>query len=282
MIKWTSDPHLTAIGPSEGLPLTRLGPTERRSRVSASAITALVIATALLVFPAAVVSAATDDAEPATTTDYAVLVRGELFSDDLAEAQPVHDAVAAGGEEAARAAGDFYHLAALSTPLLGGAEGSFLGVDRWSDPQNIEAFYSDPAFAEAFGALFPSAPTIELFERRTDWHSWGDLPDTASGEIRWIAAVRGQLAQTDPAAAQQAHDAVASGAQASSMAAGDIAHVAYTGLGDPAQFLAFDVWESDENIEAVYGDPAFQAAFAPLFASPPTLVVYRSTDWHQW
>ena len=281
MIERNLDLRLTATGPSGSVPITPLHPTDRRGRRSASTFTAMAIAAAFLLTVAPVVGA-TDDAEPATATDFAVLVRGELFSDDLAEAQPVHDAVAAGGEEAAKAAGDFYHLAAVSTPLMGGAEGSFLGVDRWSDPQSIEAFYSDPALAEAFGALFASAPTIEVFERRSDWYSWGDLPDTAAADELWVAVVRGQLAESDAAAAQQAHDAVASGGQESSMAAGDISHVAYTGLGDPTQFLAFDVWESDENIEAVYGDPAFQAAFAPLFASPPTLTIYRSTDWHQW
>ena len=281
MIERNLDLRPTPTGPSGGAPITRLHPTDRRGRRSASNFTAVAIAAALLLTIAPAVGAA-DEEEPAMATDYAVLVRGELFSDDLAEAQPVHDTVAAGGEEAAKAAGDFYHLAAVSTPLMGGAEGSFLGVDRWSDPQNIEAFYSDPALAEAFGALFASAPSIELFERRTDWYSWGDLPDTSAADELWIAVVRGQLAESDPVAAQQAHDAVASGGQERSMAAGDISHVAYTGLADPTQFLAFDVWESDENIEAVYGDPAFQAAFAPLFASPPTLTIYRSTDWYQW
>ena len=225
---------------------------------------------------------ATEADEGPAGADYAVLVRAELFTDDLAEAQLVHDAVAAGGEEVAREAGDFYHLAAVSTSLLGNAEGSFLGVDRWDAPDNIEAVYSDPAVAEGFGMLFASEPTIELFQRQPDWFSWGEMPDTTAAGERWVTVVRGRLAETDPVAAQAAHDAVASGGQEASMAAGDISHVAFTGVSDPSEFLAFDVWDSDENIEAVYGDPAFQAAFAPLFASPPTVVVYRSTDWHQW
>lgn len=102
------------------------------------------------------------------------------------------------------------------------------------------------------------------------------MPDTGADNELWIAVVRDQLAETDPEAARQAHDAVASGGQASSMATGDISHATYTGIEDPTQFLAFDVWASDENIEAVYGDPAFQAAFAPLFASAPSLTIYRS------
>jgi quinol monooxygenase YgiN len=240
------------------------------------------MAAAVAIVAGASATAATDADEANSATDYAVLVRAELFTDDLAEAQLVHDAVAAGGEEVARQAGDFYHLAAISTSSLGNSEGSFLGVDRWDSPDNIEAVYSDPAFAEGFAMLFGSEPTIELFQRQPDWYSWGEMPDTASADERWVAVVRGQLAETDPIAAQAAHDAVASGGQEESMAAGDISHVVFTGVSDPTEFLAFDVWESDQNIEAVYGDPDFTAAFLPLFASPPTVVVYRSTDWHQW
>ena len=157
-----------------------------------------------------------------------------------------------------------------------------MAVDRWAAPDNIEAFYSDPAVGEAFGLLFGSEPTIELFVRQPDWYQWGEMPDPASTDGLWITVVRGTLAETDPAAAQAAHDAVASGGQEPSMAAGDISHIVYTGVEDPTEFLAFDVWVSDENIEAIYGDPDFQAAFAPLFASQPSVVVYRSTDWHQW
>jgi len=239
----------------------------------------LVTAVALAATP--IGAFAQDDAEMAPV-DFAVLVRGELVTDDLEAAQPIHDAVAAGGEEAAKAAGDFYHLAGVSTSLLGGSEGSFLGVDRWSAPDNIEAFYSDPAAAEGFAALFAGAPTIELFVRQPDWYQWGDMPDSTTDEDLWITVVRGTLADADPAAAQAAHDFVASTGQEPSMAAGDISHTVYTGIEDPTQFLAFDVWTSDENMEAVYGDPDFQSIFAPLFAEPPSVVIYRSTDWHQW
>lgn len=30
------------------------------------------------------------------------------------------------------------------------------------------------------------------------------------------------------------------------------------------------------------GSPAFQSAFGALFERPPSVRIYRSTDWHQW
>jgi quinol monooxygenase YgiN len=249
----------------------------RRSTWLTSA--ALVAALALTIAPTAAVA---QDTTGAAAPEFAVLVRGELFTDDLTEAQVVHDAVAAGGEEAAKAAGDFYHLAGVSTSLLGGSEGSFLGVDRWSALDNIEAFYSDPAAAEGFATLFAGEPTIEVFERQPDWFQWGDMPASTGDQDLWITVVRGTLADADPAVAQAAHDFVASTGQEPSMAAGDISHTVYTGVEDPTQFLAFDVWTSHENMEAVYSDPDFQAIFAPLFAEQPSVVIYSSTDWHQW
>lgn len=253
-------------------------PTARGRRAARSAIVTAVAATALAVLTLAPGTALAE----AHGSDYAVLVRGELSTEDIEEAQLAHDAVAAGGEEAARSAGDTYHLAGLSTALLGGSEGSFLGIDQWADAEGIEAFYADPAVAEGFGALFASEPTVEVFARQADWHSWGELPVPGAGEQRWIAVVRGRLSEADPTIAQQGHDAVASGAQALAEEAGDIAHVAFTGLADPQEFLAIDVWAQEDGIEAVYGDPAFQEAFATLFEAPPTLTIYTSTDWYQW
>jgi hypothetical protein len=42
------------------------------------------------------------------------------------------------------------------------------------------------------------------------------------------------------------------------------------------------VWGDSTNIEALYGDPDFIAAFGSLFSEAPTLGVYASTDWEQW
>lgn len=103
----------------------------------------------------------------------------------------------------------------------------------------------------------------------------------ASSEHLFVV-VRGTLAEADPHAAQTQHDEVAAGGEEAVRAAGDVAHVVYVGLQDERELLAIDVWTSRDAIEAVYSDPNFVAAFGALFAAPPTVAVYASTDWHQW
>lgn len=214
--------------------------------------------------------------------EYVVLVRGELFTDDMQEAKGVHDALAAGGEEAAKAAGDFGHDALLGTALLGTAEDTFLGLDRWNDLDGMSSFYANPDFAAAFGMLFASPPTVETFAHQPSWHGWGDLTAGDTSNPYFFVVVRGRLAAADPDAAKSAHDAVASGGQAQAEAAGDVAHVVFTGLDDPRELLAIDIWRDTTNLEALYTNPDFVAAFGALFEEPPTLGVYQSTDWHQW
>lgn len=225
--------------------------------------------------------------EPTGTTapdpeEWTTLVRGTLFTDDMTEAQTFHDNLAAGGEPDAKAAGDFGHDAMLGTTLLGTSENGFLGLDRWRDSEAMSGFYASPAFADAFGMLFSGPPNVEMFEHRPGWHQWGDLTAGDAASEHYFVVVRGTLAEADPAAAQAQHDEVAGGGEETVRAAGDVAHVAYVGLEDERELLAIDVWTSRDAIEAVYSDPDFVAAFGSLFAAPPTVGVYASTEWHQW
>ncbi len=214
--------------------------------------------------------------------EYAALVRGPLFTMDLAEAKAKHEGIAAGGEAMAKAAGDLAHTVLLGTALLGTTENGFLAMDRWDDAQAMGMFYQNPDLQMAFGQLFSAPPVIEAFQRRPEWHTWGTADSGEGlGAYHWVV-VRGHLAEADPAKAQAAHDAVAAGGEAQVTAAGDIAHVVWTGLEDPREFLAVDIWQSTDNMEAVYTNPDFQAAFGALFDGPPTVVVHVSTDWHQW
>ncbi len=209
------------------------------------------------------------------------LVRGPLAAADLAAAKAQHDALASGGEPSAKALGDFGHAAMLGTTLFGTTENEFLALDRWST-ENMDQIYGDPGFQQAFGALFAAPPTFEKFRRRFTWHGWGDLTSGDAFPQHWFVVVRGRLAAADEATSQATHDALASGGEQAATAAGDVAHVAFLGRDDAREFLAIDVWQSADNIEAVYGDPAFQQGFASLFEATPTLGVYVSTDWHQW
>lgn len=221
--------------------------------------------------------------------EYAVLIRGELASTfaDIDEAQAYHDGLAAGGEEPARALGDYGHDAMLGTGLLGSTTGNdFLGIDRWTNAAGLAAFYSDPMFAEAFGLLFedPMGPSVEIFVHQPGWHGWGDPTSGDAADPHFFVIVRGRLAEADPVAAQAAHDPVAAGGEAMVMAAGDVAHVVFTGLEDPQELFIIDIWNDDTNIEAVYSDPDFQAAFATIFdADGATLQIYTSEDgWYEW
>ena len=135
--------------------------------------------------------------------------------------------------------------------------------------------------AEAFGALFTAPPTIETFAKAPDWHAWGDLTAGDDSEEYYFVMVRGRLAAEGEEARAQ-HDAIAAGGEEAAKQAGDVAHVVYLGATDPQEYLAFDIWTDGAQLEAFYGDPAFQQAVASLFASPPAVTVFRSTDWHQW
>lgn len=223
-----------------------------------------------------------DTSPPVMITEWIALARGDLFTSDLAMAQERHDAVAAGGRDAAMMAGDFAHDPMLGTTLLGSPENAFLATDRWSDGEAMRAFYADPMFAAGFAELFSGMPNLELFERRSDFHEWGDLDAADASDPRFFVVVRGRLASTVLEENRAMHDAVAAGGEEMVRAAGDVAHVVHLGLDDPREFLAIDVWGDDTNIEAIYGNPDFQMAFATLFEAPPSVAVYRSSGWESW
>lgn len=96
-----------------------------------------------------------------------VVVRGHLAEEDLDDAQAMHDPLAMGGEEMAMMLGDVAHI------VWHGTEDprELLIVDIWTDDANIEAFYGNPDFQMAFGALFDAEPTVAVYGS-TDWYQW--------------------------------------------------------------------------------------------------------------
>ncbi len=215
---------------------------------------------------------------------YVAFVRGPFQSDSPDEQQAVHDAGTMAAREGAMAAGDFSHRGLVSTSMLGSTEGEYLALDQWMAPVEVaQGFYADPRFLEGIGLLISEDPTVDVFEPAPQFHEWGDLEAADdSGAIHHKVVVRGRLAGTDPEAAREAHDALASAGEDASVAAGDIAHLVYLDPSDPLEFIAVDVWTSPDNLEAVYTDPDFAAGFAALFAEPPTITVFASTDWFEW
>ncbi len=230
----------------------------------------------------------TGDTDTSTTgepedVNYAVMVRGGLFTEDVGEAKAYHDPLASGGEAAAKMLGDFSHDALLGTTLLGTPENKFLGLDRWDNVEGMQAFYSDPDFGAAFGMLFDEeGPQVENFVEMPEWHTWGDMTSGDEFGDYWFVIARGTLAD-DPEVIKPVHDMVAAGGEEMVKAAGDVAHVVFLGLEDPKEFLAIDIWNNSAAIEAVYSDPDFAAAFGMLFAPDTSSIeIYGSSDWHQW
>lgn len=222
------------------------------------------------------------DAALLPASEYAVLVRGTLFTADMAMAQVRHDAIAGGGREAALAAGDFGHDVVLGTTMLGTAENQFAAIDRWHDIGAARAFYGDPMIAGAFATLFSGPPSVETFERQGDWTAWGDLDTIDQTAPHYFIVARGHLAASTTAESRDAHNALVSATEDMARAAGDVGHVVYLGTEDPREFLAVDIWPTSDVIVPFYSNPDFQAAIGSLFDAPQTIGVYQGTNWAQW
>lgn len=245
------------------------------------------IMTSSLLFAAACTSSSkpvstTPDAAP-TTPAYTAYVHGRLAQADLAQAQTAHDAVAGGGEADAKAAGDDGHhvFLGIGQPAAANLD-EFLAIDEWMTIEGAQGAYGDPKFQAGFSALFAEPVMPELYRRRPDWHTWGDLKPAPGGGPYWVMIVKGHLAKATEEENRVAHDAVASGFQDAAEQAGDIAHVPHVGIDDPRIFFNVDVSVNLDGMVAVLTDPEFGQAFGALFDAPPEVHIYRSTDWKQW
>ncbi len=222
------------------------------------------------------------DAARAPAREYAVLVRGALFTTDMTMAQTRHDAIAGGGRDAALAAGDFGHDVVLGTTILGTTQNQFVAIDRWHDIDAARAFYGDPMIAGAFATLFSGPPSVETFERQSDWAAWGDLDTIDQTAPHWFVVARGHLGAPTTAESRDAHNALVGGTADMARSAGDVAHVVHLGTEDPREFLAVDIWPSPDAIGAFYSNPDFMRGVGALFDAPPVIGVYQGTAWAQW
>jgi quinol monooxygenase YgiN len=222
------------------------------------------------------------DAGPGAPVPAAVLILGTLADADLGAAQTKQDQAAKGGEGTAKQLGDTAHTVMLGTSLLGTTKNQFLALDRWSDKTNIDAFYANKDLQASFAQIFSAAPAVTVYVAQPGWSTYG-TPDGANGsDPHYWVIVRGKMKSADLAQNQATHDGVAAQAAPKAKAAGDVAHVVYTGRDEAQQFLAVDVWPDATNIAAFYGNPDVQAAFGQLFEGAPTIGIYESTQWYQW
>jgi len=209
-------------------------------------------------------------------------VHGPLAAGDLASARAYHDQLAGGSEDRAHAAGDRGHHVMLGTGEPADGKDEFLALDEWLSLDGPRAVYGDPGFQAAFGRMFARPVAPELYRRRPDWVTWGNLAPPPGGGTYWVLTVKGHLAKATDEENQRAHDAVARGFQAAAIKAGDIAHVPHVAVDDPRVFFNVDVSTNHAGMLAVLTDPQFQQAFGALFDAPPEIHIYRATDWKQW
>jgi hypothetical protein len=218
--------------------------------------------------------------DPAPQPAYSAYVHGTLAG-DLTTAQQHHDQLAAGTEDVARKAGDQGHHVLLGTGEPDPSRvDEFLGIDEWTTLDGARATYGDPNFQASFSTLFAAPVAPELYQRRPDWHTWGDLKLPPDGA--WVMIVKGHLAKDTEEENRVAHDAVAAGFQDAAEQAGDIAHVPHLGIDDPRVFFNVDVSINHEGMLGVLTNPDFQQAFGALFDAPPEVHIYRVTNWKQW
>ncbi|HEU0032166.1 MAG TPA: hypothetical protein VFQ53_16140 [Kofleriaceae bacterium] len=220
-------------------------------------------------------------AAPATPTITAY-VRGPLATADLATARIDHDRVAKGGQGPGAALGDTGHHVFLATGETGNAKDEFLALDEWTNADGPRQLYANPDFQAAFKPLFAKPTAPELYRRRPDWVTWGDLQPPPGGKPYWVLIVKGHLAKATEAENKAAHDKVASTFEAIAKQSGDFAHVPHLAVDDPRIFFNVDASTNHDAMLAMMKNPDFQKAFSALFDAPPEVHLYRSTDWYQW
>jgi hypothetical protein len=218
----------------------------------------------------------TPDAPATPLGEHVAILEGALL--DPTVARGTHDTGAMAAQPIAMGAGDLAHIVGLGAQVLNTDPNYWLVIDRWAQPDGMDAFYNNPNVQQGLAGLV-SAPKVTEFHRETAWYSWGDF-DAAAAAPRWYVIVRGRF--KDLSTAQASADAGAKAAEPTARMLGDAAHIAFTGRADSAEFLAIDIWTRPDQIAAFYSDPNFQQGAQQIFVSGITTTVLHSTNWYQW
>ena len=140
---------------------------------------------------------------------------------------------------------------------------------------------SDSIAGTSSGAVSDGETGLDTGSGSSSDDTTGEPPEIEVEE--YGALVLAQFPTDDVDANRQAHDAVASAAQAAAEEAGDLAHKVFLGAEDPAQFFAVDRWTSLEGLEAFFADPMVLEAFGQVFAGPPeTVPLMAPAGWTSW
>lgn len=100
------------------------------------------------------------------------VVRGPVASREAA--QQTHNALVAAHTATARLRGNLSHDAYFRLAAPGTPEAlEFLAVDVWMHAAGMEEHYADPAFLQAFGALFAGMPDASTWQHPAgEWVQW--------------------------------------------------------------------------------------------------------------
>jgi hypothetical protein len=100
------------------------------------------------------------------------VVRGRVRSHD--EARAVHNALAGGAVNQARAAGNLSHEAYFRVAPPGAPEGlEFFAVDVWMDGKGMQMYYDDEEFAKGLMQMFTAEPAATIWVHPAgSWVEW--------------------------------------------------------------------------------------------------------------
>ncbi len=101
--------------------------------------------------------------------NYITVVRGNLKSDNLQEAQAIHDAILEELPAVGRPLGAIGHHAYINSQN----PKEFLAIDTWTNLEGMQKFMNDPRLAEAFGSLFDGMPEVTIWGE-SGWSSFFD------------------------------------------------------------------------------------------------------------
>jgi hypothetical protein len=216
------------------------------------------------------------DAPP--TSPVVALLQGPAAAPTAEAIRQQHDAVFAGPRLRTSHHGSHAATVALAPPPAGTAPQLLLVEELDSDAAAAD-FADDPAVA----ALFASAPEVTVLTVQSDWEHWGGSAPLGAGAggARYFVPIRGSLAGA-PDAARTTHDGFFSAGRPSFEPAGYERHHAYTVRGAAGQLEMLGVWNNLEHLQAAATSPMFGTFLNSLFAAPPTVTVFTTTDWVSW
>jgi quinol monooxygenase YgiN len=246
-------------------------------------VTLLLLAGGIL--PSAHAQDAVDTSQPLPF--YLLTVRGTLAAETLDDAQTMHNETA-GAEEsiaAARSLGDLSHMIYLPLEPAESGAGEVLFIDQWSSAEGLNQFFANPQVQEQAGQLFTEREAT-VWTHAEGFYAY-HLSTPYGQNDRFVAMLRGTVPSREEAMALH-NQIVASNMNAAHLA-GDLSHEVFFMLTPPGtpeslEFLAVDVWNNVEGMNAYYQNPAFASGVQQLFTTAPTISVWTQTtgEWVEW